>query len=106
MFDALLLKPLNECPYTGLEAPFPSHPYLWSFRDHNGLIRLVKPFEGAILLQPIGNFYEIVAVYVTPSCRLQGIAKTLLDVARWVLHDVRHSVNLTKEGAAWAASVK
>ena len=111
MFDKSILAPINQCQYTGLEVPVTSKIVASArcryFRDNFGGVRIIAPGgAGAILLEKIGDSYSIRGLYVLPEKRRQGIASSLLAMARILLGNVNHSNTLTHDGAGFAANRK
>lgn len=116
MFDAELLKPFNQCPYTGLEGRvkhiFGPMVRIYQCKDKRRVRLLAQDSQGAtvagLIINPhnLKRTYTIEGVYTLEGHRRQGFAKQLLAVARFTLGAVKHSDNLTPDGKAWRDSVE
>lgn len=100
-----IIKPQNQCKFTGLEADIEcDYPAITHLVDNYGNVRLlVSEEDGSIVagisLEHYEGLYEVSGLYVQKSHRRKGIARQLFGISNLLYKGkVRHSDNLTEEG--------
>lgn len=99
-----ILKPQNQCKYTGLEQRIDcEYPNLIHLEDNFKGVRVLLEEEGVIIagiaLEHCEGLYEVSGLYVEEGYRGKGIARQLFGVCNLIYKGkVRHSDNLTSDG--------